>query len=118
MNVVAGANYLARTQRSDAAWADLPTKNVSNSNSTALAVGGLRAIGRNSEAAPYVKGGRNALQALLSYQEPGGAFIYIAESGKEELRITATTDALMGLLQPEGVAGRCPSVYLPLFLAR
>lgn len=118
MNLVVGANYLARTQRSDAAWADLPTKNVSNSNSTALAVGGLRAIGRDPEAAPYVKGGRNALQALLAYQEPSGAFVYIAESGKEELRITATTDALIALLQAEGTAGRCPAVYLPLFLAR
>jgi hypothetical protein len=115
---IAGAAYLARTQRGDAAWADLPTKNVSNSNSTALAVGGLRAIGRNPEASPYVKGGRNALQALLAYQEPGGAFSYIAEAGKEELRITATTDALVALLQSEGAASACPSVYLPVFLAR
>jgi hypothetical protein len=115
---IAGAAYLARTQRGDAAWPDMPSKTVSNSNSTALALAGLRAIGRDAEATPYIKGGRTALQALLSFQEPGGAFVYIAESGKEELRITATTDALMGLLQPKGTAGRCPSVYLPLFLAR
>lgn len=117
-NVVRGTGYLARTQRSDAAWADLPTKTVSNSNSTALALGGLRAVGRNPEAAPYVKGGRNAQQALLSYQEPSGAFTYIAEPGKEEYRITATADALIALLQPQGLAGACPSVYLPIFLAR
>ncbi len=115
---IAGAAYLARTQREDAAWADLPTKSVSNSNSTALAVGGLRAIGRNPETAPFVKGGRTALQALLSFQEPGGAFVYIAEPGKEELRITATSDALLGLLQPLGTAGPCPATYLPLLLAR
>jgi hypothetical protein len=115
---IAGAAYIARTQRSDGAWPDMPGKTVSNSNSTALALGGLRAIGLDAEAEPYVKGGRNALQALLSYQEAGGAFVYIAEPGKEELRITATADALMGLLQPEGAAGACPSVYLPLFLAR
>lgn len=115
---IAGAAYLARTQRSDAAWADLPTKNVSNSNSTALAIGGLRAIGRDPQASPYVKGGRNALQALLSFQEPGGAFVYIAEPGKEELRITATTDALIGLLPPIGTPGLCEATYLPLLLAR
>lgn len=110
------ANYLAQAQGANAAWAvdAPPSSSAVNTNSTALAVGGLRAIGRDLEASPYVKGGRSALQALLSFQEPSGAFVYIAESGKEELRITATTDALMGLLQPKESAGRCPTVYLPV----
>jgi hypothetical protein len=115
---IAAASYLTRTQHNDATWSDLPTKTVGNSNSTALAIGGLRSVGLDPASASFVKGGRSAVQALLAFQEPAGAFVYIAEPGKEELRITATADALLGLLQPQGKAGACPSVYLPIFLAQ
>jgi hypothetical protein len=118
IDFIAAVSYLTRTQHNDATWSDLPSKTDGNSNSTALAVGGLRSVGRDPAAPPFVRGGRSAVQALLAFQEPSGAFVYTAEPGKEELRITATTDALMGLLQPRGIAGACPSVYLPLFLAR
>lgn len=118
IDILSGVNYLLRTQLSAGDWPDLSTKTAGNANSTGLAVGGLRSVGRDPAAAPFIKGGRSALQALLSYQEASGAFAYMAEAGKEELRITATTDALMGLLQPIGTAGRCLSVYLPVLLAR
>ncbi len=112
-------DYLAAMQAADGAWAVDATQSASqvNANSTALAVGGLRAIGRNPDEAPFVKVGRGGLQALLSFQEPSGAFIYIAEPGKEEVRLTATTDALIALLQDQGAAGACPSPYLPVILA-
>lgn len=118
IDIISGVNYLLRTQLGNGAWADLSTKTAANANSTGLAIGGLRGVGRDPAAAPFIKGGRSALQALLSFQEASGAFVYMAEAGKEELRITATTDALMGLLQPMGTAGRCLSVYLPVLLAR
>jgi hypothetical protein len=113
------ADYLARAQATDGAWAaDGPeSANPVNANSTALAVGGLRAVGRNPDADPYVKGGRGGLQALLAFQEPSGAFAYIAAPGKEEVRLTATTDALISVLATEGAAGPCPSPYLPVILA-
>ncbi len=119
---VRGANYLARAQTASAAWAveAPPTTSLPNANSTGLAVGGLRSIGRSPDAQPYVKGGKSALQALLAFQEPGGAFVYIAEPGKEEVRLTATADALMGLLQDQGdpATAGCRPVYLPLLLVR
>ncbi len=113
------ADYLASAQAPDGGWtADGPASgNPSNANSTALAVGGLRAIGRNPDAAPYLKGERGALQALLAFQEPSGAFVYMATPGKEEVRLAATTDALIALLATQGGVGPCPSPYLPVILA-
>lgn len=113
------ADYLAGAQAPDGGWAaDGPASgNPSNANSTALAVGGLRAIGRNPDAAPFVKGERGALQALLAFQEPSGAFAYMTTSGKEEVRLTATTDALIAFLENQGAIGPCLSPYLPVILA-
>ena len=72
------------------------------------------------DAEPFVKGGTSGLQALLAFQEPSGAFVYIAQPGKEEIRLTATADSLVGLLQTQGQPALigCHSVYLPLILMR
>ena len=60
-------------QTSSGAWAvdAPPTTSAVNSNSTALAVGGLRATGRNPNAAPFIKGGeqRDAGSIKLSGAE-------------------------------------------------
>lgn len=116
----AGATYLAAAQLGSGDWADLPapTTKPANANSTGLAIGGLRASGRDPGAAPFIKGGQSALQALLAFQEASGAFRYIAEPGKEEVRLTATADALAGLLQDlREAGGECHRVYLPLIIA-
>jgi hypothetical protein len=94
------ANYLAHVQTANGAWAvDGSPTNLPNANSTGLAVGGLRAIDRNPGATPFIKGGVSGPYALLAFQEPSGAFRYVAQPGKEEVRLTATADALVGLLQ-------------------
>jgi hypothetical protein len=117
----AAAGYLAHAQGSNGAWSvdAPPTTSPPNANSTGLAVGGLRAIGRDPNAAPFLKGTTSAMQALLAFQEPGGAFVYVAEPGKEEIRLTATADALLGLLQTQGQPATtgCRSMYLPMILA-
>jgi hypothetical protein len=116
-----GAQYLASAQLETGGWADAaaPTTKPANANSTGLAVGGLRATGRDPDAAPFVKGGHSALQALLAFQEQSGAFGYTAVPGGEEYRLTATTDAVAGLLQALGqTGGECRRVYLPMVLAR
>ncbi len=115
------ADFLARAQLETAGWADVPapTTKAPNANSTGLAVGGLRASGRNPDAAPFVKGGKSALQALLAFQEASGAFVYTAVPGGEEIRLTATADALAGLLQAQGQpGGECRRMYLPVLLVR
>lgn len=114
-----GASYLEQAQLASGGWADVPppTTKPANANSTGLAVGGLRGSGRDPDAAPFIKGGQSALQALLAFQEPSGAFRYIAETGKEEVRLTATADALAGLLQDlRQVEGECHRVYLPVII--
>jgi hypothetical protein len=119
IGLLRAADYLARLQMITGGWAvdAPPTKSLVNANSTALAVGGLRAIGHDPDAAPYVKSGHSGLQALLSFQEASGAFVYASAPGNEEVRLTATTDALIGLLQPVGASKTsCPKVYLPLVL--
>ncbi len=105
------AAYLDAAQLTSAGWGvnPAPDPNPANANSTALAVGGLRAAGYNPNAPRFQQGGVGGLQALLGFQEPSGAFVYIQQPGREEVRLMATLEALMALAQ------RRP-LYLPLVL--
>ncbi|MCX6029355.1 MAG: terpene cyclase/mutase family protein [Chloroflexi bacterium] len=110
------ADYLATMQATAGGWTVGYLPGSPNANSTALAVGGLRAAGFDPQAARFQKNGRGALDQLLAFQEAGGAFVYIAESGKEESRIMATLDALIALAPYLGGQSPCRAVYLPVFL--
>ena len=77
------------------------------------------AMGRNPDAAPYLKkDGMSGWDALLAFQEASGAFVYSFPADPLTNRLTATTDALTGILQPEGQAtdAGCLHIYLPLIL--
>lgn len=111
------ARWLAEVQLPDGGWNTASTPGPANSNSTALAVGGLLAAGYDPRVAPYLKGGASALDTLLSFQEPSGAFVYIRASGQEEVRLMATADALTALIPLIETKPVCKSVYLPLILA-
>jgi hypothetical protein len=89
-----------------------------NANSTALAVAGLRAGGYDVITTRSQKLGRGALEMLLAFQEPGGAFIYSREPGREESRLMATLDALGALAQPTNDQAPCRWFYLPMRLAQ
>lgn len=93
------AAYLCRQQQSDGGWGVGNIAGPSNANSTALAVAGLRAAGYDPRGSAFRQGGRSALEALQAFQEPGGAFVYIRQPGREESRLMATTDALTALAQ-------------------
>ena len=101
------AAYLAGGQLASGGWGVRAGQAPENANSTGLVIAGLRASGRNSDAAPFRAAGQTATAALLSYQEPSGAFIYTKQAGKEESRLMATTDALVGLLQPLASTAIC-----------
>jgi len=106
------ADLLARTQLAEGGWNVGYQVGPANANSTALAVGGLWAAGLDPQGSRFqrstgafpAKKGRGALDALLGFQERSGAFAYIRQSGQEEVRLLATTDAL-GALAPR-VAGQ------------
>jgi len=112
------ADYLAAAQTADGGWGVYPPPNTnpSNANSTALAVAGLRATGFDPQAARFQKNSRDALDALLSFQEPSGAFVYIQQAGQEESRLMATVDALNALAQPSVAQPVCHPTYLPLII--
>jgi hypothetical protein len=110
------ADYLAIMQATAGGWAVGYLPGSPNANSTALAVGGLRAAGFDPQAARFQKNGRGALDQLLAFQEASGAFVYIAEAGKEESRIMATLDALTALAPYLAGQSPCRSFYLPVFL--
>ncbi len=93
------ALYLCRQQQSDGGWGVGNVAGPSNANSTALAVAGLRAAGYDPRGSAFRKGNLTALDALYSFQEPGGAFVYLRTPGREESRLMATTDALTALAQ-------------------
>lgn len=111
------AGWLAEIQLPEGDWNTGATPGPANSNSTALAVGGLLATGHDPQAAPYLKGDVSALDALLAFQEPSGAFVYINLSGQEEVRVMATADALTALAPLIGSGPVCKAIYLPVLLA-
>lgn len=92
------ARRLSREQASTGGWAAGSSGNSPNANSTALAVMGLSAAGCDLQATALRRAGRSAIETLLSFQEPGGAFVYMLEPGKEESRLMATVDAVAALL--------------------
>lgn len=108
------AAFLAQLQTAEGGWG--ASKSMPpNSNSTALAVNGLRAAGFDLQAPEFQRGGRDPLTTLLSFQEESGAFVYIRQPGQEEVRLMATLDALMALaplvsdgLQCHGPASQPP----------
>ena len=108
--------YLAGGQLASGGWGVRAGQAPENANSTGLVIGGLRAAGRDPDAAPFRTSTPTATATLLSYQESSGAFVYIKEAGKEESRLMATADALAALLQPLTPAVICRSTYLPLIL--
>ena len=112
------ANYLATGQLATGGWGVLPSPdgNPANANSTGLAVAGLKAAGFDPDAPPFQKNGLGAQASLLTFQEASGAFVYIQEPDKHEVRLMATADALNALLQPMAQPATCRSLYLPLVL--
>ena len=112
------ANYLATGQLATGGWGVYPPPdtNPANANSTGLAVAGLKAAAFDPDAPIFQKNGLGAQASLLTFQEAGGAFVYIKEQGKEESRLMATADALGALLQPMAQPVTCRSLYLPLVL--
>lgn len=105
------ATYLAGGQLASGGWGVRAGQAPENANSTGLVIAGLRASGRNPDAAPFRTADHTATATLLSYQEPIGAFIYIKQAGKEESRLMATADALAGLLQPLTPTAICRPTY-------
>ena len=90
------AAYLAGGQLASGGWGVRAGQAPENANSTGLVIAGLRAAGRDPDAAPFRTSAPTATATLLSYQESSGAFVYIKEAGKEESRLMATADALVG----------------------
>jgi hypothetical protein len=108
------AAHLDAMQLSSGGWPDLAAKQEANANSTALAVGGLVTLGEDVQGDRFRPASAGALDALLSFQEPTGAFRYM--SGQPESRLMATLDALVALVQPAGEAPVCKARYLPLLV--
>jgi len=110
------ASFLEHAQASDGGWNTGYISGPPNGNSTALAVGGLWAAGFDPQASRFVKNGHGALDSLLTFQEPSGAFVYIRQAGQEEVRLMATLDVLAALASQLNGAPVCRAVYLPLVL--
>jgi hypothetical protein len=112
------ASYLAAGQLAAGGWGVYPPPdtNPANANSTGLAVAGLKAAAFDPDAPPFQKNGLGAQASLLAFQEASGAFVYIQEPDKHEVRLIATADALNALLQPMSQPVTCRSLYLPLVL--
>ncbi len=94
------ARYLYTELAASGGWAAGAVPGPTNANSTALAVTGLRAVGLDPQLACFRRAGQGGLDALLSYQEASGAFVYIRQPGREESRLMATSDALIALGEP------------------
>ncbi|PKO23617.1 MAG: hypothetical protein CVU38_03265 [Chloroflexi bacterium HGW-Chloroflexi-1] len=107
-------DFLAAGQLATGGWGVRYGEGPANADSTALVVAGLRAVGNDPAAARFQKAGRGAVETLLTFQAPSGAFVYIQQPGQEESRIMATVDALTALAQPQLDAPICHPVYLPL----
>ncbi len=85
-----------------------------------MAVAALRVMGYDVQGAAgrFAAGGHSPLATLLAFQEPGGAFAYIREPGREEIRIAATTDALTALAPRQTARSTCALRYLPVRIVR
>jgi hypothetical protein len=110
------ASYLEHAQASDGGWNTGYVSGPPNGNSTTLAVGGLWAAGFDPQAPRFVKNGHGAVDTLLTFQEPSGAFVYIRQPGQEEVRLMATLDVLTALASQLNGASVCRVIYLPLVL--
>jgi hypothetical protein len=110
------ADYLAAAQTPAGGWRAEGQTLPPNANSTALAVDGLAAAGFDPQAERFQRHGRGGLETLLSFQEASGAFVYIREAGKEEVRLMATADALAALVRFRTPGAVCRASYLPLLL--
>ena len=110
------ASYLEHAQTNDGGWNTGYNSGPPNGNSTALAVGGLWAAGFDPQASRFEKNGHGALDTLLTFQEPSGAFVYIRQPGQEEVRLMATLDVLAALASQRNGASVCRVIYLPLVL--
>lgn len=110
--VMSAVNFLAAIQHTGGGWS-LNATGPANSNSTALALAGLLAVGRNPLAAPFVRGQETPLSALLALQAADGGFNFMATAPGE--RLMATLDALDALLRPYPGDVLPPArVFLPL----
>lgn len=110
--------YLEQQQSPAGGWGVGYVAGPPNANSTALAVGGLWAAGRDPQAVGFRRNGSGAVDTLLSFQEASGAFVYIRQPGKEEVRLMATLDALMAFSQPLVGRRACQATYLPVLMFR
>jgi hypothetical protein len=118
-NMTRAVRYLAGSQLDTGGWGVYPPpdENPANGNSTGLAISGLSAAGVDANAAEFAVAGQSPWVHLLAFQEPSGAFVYMRETGKEEVRVMATVDALIALSQPVLEEQSCP-IFLPIPLAR
>jgi hypothetical protein len=110
------ASFLESTQTSSGGWNTNQEAGPPNGNSTALAVGGLWAAGFNPQAPRFEKNGHGALDILLTFQEPSGAFVYYRPPDQEEVRLMATLDVLAALASQLNDGSVCRVVYIPLVL--
>ena len=62
--IVSATAYLVRQQRADAGWGGQGSEGQTNSNSTALALQGLLAVGKNPESPPWTRGAANPVTVL------------------------------------------------------
>jgi hypothetical protein len=115
--LVPSLDFLAKQQTADG-WASGSIPGPANANSTALAVAGLIAVGTDPTKVVHPgSGGPTALQSLLAFQEPSGAFVYTHDPAHQESRLVATLDALDGLAEFNDSGQACEPFYLPVRLA-
>ncbi len=112
------ADWLKNAQLPGGGWNTGYIAGPANANSTALSIAGLIAAGSDVQTPGIQAGSKGALDTLLSFQEPSGAFVYVKEAGLEESRIVATTDALSALTLLIQEPSPCKLPYLPMILAR
>ena len=112
------AAWLRGVQLPDGDWNTGYIAGPANANSTALSIGGLIAAGFDLQPGGSQVEAEAALDTLLSFQEPSGAFVYMKEAGMEESRVVATTEALSALVLVIQEPSPCRLPYLPMILAR
>lgn len=116
------ADYLEAAQLDSGGWSDVfppldpADPATANANSTALAVAGLKAAGFDPSAPRFQPVCRAGVQALLDFQEAGGAFRFMLPPDPAEVRLIATLEALAALSRPLVVSSTCLPFYMPLVL--